>query len=191
MVLNGDKMRTNVIITEDFYLNVDELRNFALSQDFSQRGNYPGLRTKSFLNDSIKEIIQNILRPISGNVTQWNDRDGLTGCFELATATNRSWVHTDEYNTWAGVCYLTPDAPLSGGTGLFMYKRTGSIYEDGTDYSSDTQDMTKWDLVDRIANRYNRLVLYRSDIYHTSLDYFGKNLQDGRLFQLFFLNTEY
>jgi hypothetical protein len=191
MVLNGDKMRTNVIITEDFYLNVDELRNFALSQDFSQRGNYPGLRTKSFLNDSIKEIIQNILKPISGNVTQWNDRDGLTGCFEIATATNRSWVHTDEYNTWAGVCYLTPDAPLSGGTGLFMYKRTGSIYEDGTDYSSDTQDMTKWDLVDRIANRYNRLVLYRSDIYHTSLDYFGKNLQDGRLFQLFFLNTEY
>jgi len=191
MVLNGDNMRTNVIITEDFYLNVDELRNFALSQDFSQRGNYPGLRTKSFLNDSIKEIIQNILRPISGNVTQWNDRDGLTGCFEMATASNRSWVHTDEYNTWAGVCYLTPDAPLSGGTGLFMYKKTGSMYEDGTDYSSDTQDMTKWDLVDRIANRYNRLVLYRSDIYHTSLDYFGKNLQDGRLFQLFFLNTEY
>jgi hypothetical protein len=184
-------MRTNVIITEDFYLNVDELRSFALSQDFSQRGNYPGLRTKSFLNDSIKEIIQNILRPISGNVTQWNDRDGLTGCFEMATASNRSWVHTDEYNTWAGVCYLTPDAPLSGGTGLFMYKKTGSMYEDGTDYSSDTQDMTKWDLVDRIANRYNRLVLYRSDIYHTSLDYFGKNLQDGRLFQLFFLNTEY
>jgi hypothetical protein len=191
MVLNGDNMRTNVIITEDFYLNVDELRSFALSQDFSQRGNYPGLRTKSFLNDSIKEIIQNILRPISGNVTQWNDRDGLTGCFEIATASNRSWVHTDEYNTWAGVCYLTPDAPLSGGTGLFMYKKTGSMYEDGTDYSSDTQDMTKWDLVDRIANRYNRLVLYRSDIYHTSLDYFGKNLQDGRLFQLFFLNTEY
>jgi hypothetical protein len=191
MALNGDNMRTNVIITEDFYLNVDELRSFALSQDFSQRGNYPGLRTKSFLNDSIKEIIQNILRPISGNVTQWNDRDGLTGCFEMATATNRSWVHTDEYNTWAGVCYLTPNAPLSGGTGLFMYKKTGSIYEDGTDYSSDTQDMTKWDLVDRIANRYNRLVLYRSDMYHTSLDYFGKNLQDGRLFQLFFLNTEY
>ena len=72
-----------------------------------------------------------------------------------------------------------------------MYKKTGSIYEDGTDYSSDTQDMTKWDLVDRIANRYNRLVLYRSNIYHTSLDYFGKDSHDGRLFQLFFLNTEY
>ena len=191
MALNGGNMRTNVIITEDFYLNVDEVRSFALSQEFSQKGNYPGSRTNSFLNDSIKEIIQNILRPISGNVTRWNDSAGLTGSFELATATNRSWMHTDEYNSWAGVCYLTPDAPLSGGTGLFMYKKTGSIYEDGTDYSSDTQDMTKWELVDRIANRYNRLVLYRSNMYHTSLDYFGKNSQDGRLFQLFFINTEY
>jgi hypothetical protein len=184
-------MRTNVIITEDFYINVDELRSFALSQEFTQRGNYPGLRTKSFLNDSVKEIIQNTLRPFSGNITNWNDSSGLTGSFELATARDRSWMHTDEYNTWAGVCYLTPDAPLSGGTGLFMYKKTGSMYEDGTDYSSDTQDLTKWDLVDRIANRYNRLVLYRSNIYHTSLDYFGKDTHDGRLFQLFFLNTEY
>jgi len=184
-------MRTNVVITEDFYLNADEVRSFALSQEFSQKGNYPGPRTNSFINDGIKEIIQNILRPISGNVTRWNDSAGLTGSFELATSTNRSWMHTDEYNSWAGVCYLTPDAPLSGGTGLFMYKKTGSIYEDGTDYSLDTQDMTKWELVDRIANRYNRLVLYRSNIYHTSLDYFGTNLQDGRLFQLFFINTEY
>jgi hypothetical protein len=191
MALNGGNMRTNVVITEDFYLNPDEVRNFALSQEFSQKGNYPGLRTNSFINDSVKEIIQNILRPVSGNITTWNDSAGLTGSFELATSTNRSWMHTDEYNSWAGVCYLTPDAPLSGGTGLFMYKKTGSIYEDGTDYSCDTQDMTKWELVDRIANRYNRLVLYRSNIYHTSLDYFGTNLQDGRLFQLFFINTEH
>jgi hypothetical protein len=184
-------MRTNVIITEDFYYNVDELRQFALAQDFKVRGNWPGLRTKSFLNDSIKEIIQNILSPVAGKVTSWNALDGLTGCFEIATATNRSWMHTDHHNTWAGVCYLTPDAPLSSGTGLFAYKKTGSMYEDGTDYSDATQDITKWELVDRIANRYNRLILYRSDIYHTSLDYFGTNLQNGRLFQLFFLDTEY
>jgi len=50
----------------------------------------------------------------------------------MATA-YRSWVHTDEYNTWAGVCDLFM-VLLSGGTGLFMYKKTGSMYEDGTDY---------------------------------------------------------
>jgi hypothetical protein len=53
------------------------------------------------------------------------------------------------------------------------------------------QDMTKWDMVDRLGNLYNRLVLYRGDTYHTSLDYFGSNAIDARLFQLFFFDTEY
>ena len=50
--------------------------------------------------------------------------------------------------------------------------------------------MTKWELVDRLANKYNRLVLYRADHFHMSLDYFGQDLYDGRLFQTFFFNTE-
>jgi hypothetical protein len=104
---------------------------------------------------------------------------------------DRSWIHADSYNTWAGVLYLTPDAPLSGGTGIFRYKKTGSMMEDGTDLSGVTQDMTKWELVDRVGNVYNRLVLYRGNNYHMSLDYFGKDKEDGRLFQLFFITTEY
>jgi len=46
-------------------------------------------------------------------------------------------------------------------------------------------------MVDRIGNRYNRMILYRSDIYHSSLDYFGTDLYTGRLFQVFFINTEF
>jgi hypothetical protein len=30
----------------------------------------------------------------------------------------------------------------------------------------------------------------RADNYHVSLDYFGKDMYDGRLFQVFFFNTE-
>ena len=184
-------MRTNLIITDNFYNNPDDVRNFALSLDFTVQGNYPGLRTKSYLNDSLKEKIQEIVGPFSGKVTQWNDQDGLTGSFELATSRNRSWLHTDHFNTWAGIIYLTPNAPVTGGTGLFKYKQTGSMLHDGTDYSNYTQDMTKWELVDQIGNVYNRFALYRSDIYHTSLDYFGFDKLDGRLFQLFFITTEF
>jgi hypothetical protein len=42
-----------------------------------------------------------------------------------------------------------------------------------------------------VGNVYNRLVLYRGDLFHSSLDYFGEGLNDGRLFQTFFFNTEY
>lgn len=56
---------------------------------------------------------------------------------------------------------------------------------------NDAQDITKWDLVDVIGNVFNRLVLYRGDIFHSSLDYFGTNKENGRLFQTFFFNTEF
>lgn len=184
-------MKTNLIIVDDFYGNPDTVREFALQQEFSVRGNFPGSRTKSFLTQDVKDTIQGIVWAAGGNITNWNEQDGLSGSFEIATARDRSWVHTDHYNTWAGVCYLTPNAPLSGGTGLFQHRATGHnrVVDGNTNYES--QDMTKWELADRVANRYNRLVLYRSDQFHTSLDYFGEDLHTGRLFQLFFFDTTY
>jgi hypothetical protein len=183
-------MRTNVIITDDFYSNPDSVRQFALQQEFKVRGNFPGSRTVSCLNQDVKDTIQTILWNAAGEVTEWHAADGLSGSFEIATAANRSWIHTDHHNQWAGVCYLTPDAPHTGGTGLFRHKRTGArMSSELEDYEA--QDMTKWDLFDVIANRYNRLVLYRSDLFHTSLDYFGSDLHTGRLFQLFFISTQY
>jgi hypothetical protein len=47
-------MEVNVIITDNFYQNPDDVREFALSQEFSVSGNYPGNRTESFLNDELK-----------------------------------------------------------------------------------------------------------------------------------------
>ena len=180
-----------MIVIDEFYNNPNDVREFALSQEFDVTGNWPGTRTKTFINESTKETIQKILQDVSGNVTDWQANDGYTGSFQLTTSMDRSWIHADSYNTWAGVLYLTPDAPLSGGTGIFRYKKTGSMMEDGTDLSGVTQDMTKWELVDRVGNVYNRLVLYRGNNYHMSLDYFGKDKEDGRLFQLFFITTEY
>jgi hypothetical protein len=41
-------MRFNSLTIDDFYANPDEVREFALNQEFKVRGNYPGQRTKSF-----------------------------------------------------------------------------------------------------------------------------------------------
>ncbi len=191
MVRSGDNVRTNLIITDDFYSNPDEVREFALNQEFDIQNNFPGKRTKTFLNESTKEGIQKILEPFAGKILNWNEVNGLTGSFQYTTSLERSWIHVDNYNTWAGVCYLTPDAPVSSGTGLFKHKASNTMYNLNRELDGETQDMTKWELVDRIGNLYNRLILYRADIYHTSLDYFGNSLENGRLFQVFFLNTEY
>jgi hypothetical protein len=126
----------------------------------------------------------------SGKVVNWFEEDGLTGSFQLATSSDRSWIHSDYYNTWAGVCYLTPDAPLSAGTGLFQYKKNKARIESDIGEPYDGLDMTLWDMTDYVANRFNRLILYRSNQFHTSIDYFGKDLNTGRLFQVFFFSTE-
>jgi hypothetical protein len=200
-------MDVNVLVVDNFYQDPLSVREFALSQDFNVTGNYPGLRTKSFLDDELKYYINEIVSPHAGNVVYWADEgeDTYTGAFQIATSADRTWIHADQTTGWAAVCYLTPDAPVSGGTGLFRHKETG-MYKSPRDengerveydhelmepLNNDFQDYTKWEQVDTIGNVFNRLVLYRGDIFHASLDYFGHDMETGRLFQTFFFSTEY
>ena len=108
-------MRVNTLIIDDFYSNPEEVREFALSQDFNVDGNYPGHRTISFLTDDIKKSIQEIIRPFAGEVTHWGG--DYSGSYQYTTAYDRSWIHSDSTTGWAAVLYLTPNAPVSSGTG--------------------------------------------------------------------------
>lgn len=191
-------MRSNLIIVDNFYSNPHDVRKHALSQDFTVEGNYPGRRTVSVLNESTKQGIERLLEPHGGKVTDWHDHDGgYTGSYQYTVASDRSWIHSDTTTTWAGVLYLTPDAPLSAGTAIYRHKETGFMASPDHDMDlkflveKDGQDLTKWELVDRVSNVFNRLVLYRGDLYHMSQDYFGTNKENGRLFQTFFITTEF
>ena len=191
-------MRFNSLTIDNFYSNPMDVREFALRQEFKVRGNYPGQRTESFLSDATKKTLRDILYPFAGEITNWGGE--YTGSFQYTTASDRSWIHADSTTDWAAVCYLTPDAPLTAGTGIFKHKETGwsnfDYRNNDPEYlkqappGHDSQDYTKWEMVDRIGNVFNRLIMYRADNYHVSLDYFGKDINDGRLFQVFFFNTE-
>jgi len=185
-------MQTKLIIVDDFYSNPDNVRNYALSQQFEVSGNYPGLRTKPYLPEDLKTSIQHIVLNAGGKITYWFDDSGYTGAFQICTAKDRTWIHADSFNTWAGVCYLNPDPPLSAGTALYRWKETKEYERKSNDaHMHDGNDYTKWEMTDYVSNKYNRLVLYRGNMYHASVDYFGNTLQDGRLFQTFFFNTEF
>lgn len=184
----GDiKMEVTLIIVDNFYVNPDAVRAFALQQEFSVKGNFPGARTRPFFTNDVKEAIEHNMQ-FAGKITNAYESSGYTGSFQLATAQDRTWIHSDPYNMWAGVCYLTPDAPYTAGTGLFRHKATGQCRKETQDWEG--YDYTKYDMIDRIGNKYNRLIIYRGDLFHASLDYFGDNLENGRLFQTFFFDTE-
>ncbi len=192
--------KTSLIVIDDFYANPMEVRNFALNQQFNITGNFPGFRTTSLLNDTIKEAIQYVMYPFAGEIVDWFE-DGHTGAFQYTTEDHHSWIHSDGGVQWAGVLYLTPNAPLSAGTGFYRHKKTKidrfvHLTETPTEkdlnnpYLTDYKDITKWELTDEVSNKFNRLILYDATLFHKSMDYFGKSLYDGRLFQVFFFNTK-
>jgi len=187
----------NLLIIDNFYTNADETRNYILKQDFNIEGNYPGKRTISYATKQIKDLIESFIENFAGKITEWPEGgDNYNGAYQYTTSRDRTWIHTDSHNNWAGVLYLTPNAPISSGTGIFKFK-DGTRYEEEKDIRGNkqiidnySQDYTKWELVDMVGNIYNRLVLFNSKQFHASLDYFGTNKENGRLFQVFFFSTE-
>jgi len=183
-------MKTQLIVIDDIYTNPDDVREFALSQSFDVPGNYPGKRTKNLINEDTKKLIQSIVLPYSGQVVNWLDGpEGYSGAFQYTTCLDVSWIHSDSFNNWGGVIYLTPDAPFESGTGFFRSKVDGSY--GGSDWSGlPGADRTKWDQISEVGNVYNRLILFAADQWHSSMHYFGDSLYDGRLTQVFFFQTE-
>ena len=187
----------NLIVIDNVYVNPYETRDNILKQDFSIKGNYPGQRTLTYASNELKNLIQSYVEPCGGKIKNFNldkTNDNYNGCFQFTTSRDRSWIHVDNNNTWAGVLYMTPDAPLSSGTGFYQFidgtRTRPSDEEKYKYYNNYSQDLTKWQLVDKIGNKFNRLILFRSKQYHMSLDYFGTDKHDSRLFQVFFFDTE-
>jgi hypothetical protein len=191
-------IKCSYLVIDNFYSNPDDTRKFILTQEFKIRGNYPGKRTISFADENTRDCIQKYISAFAGKITRFemgNDNTNYNGSFQYTTSRDRSWIHTDSWNNWAAVLYLTPNAPESSGTGLYKYK-DGTKSSDNLskqkidEIDEDNQDLTKWTLVDRIGNVYNRMVIFNAKQYHCSLDYFGTNKENGRLFQVFFFSTE-
>lgn len=193
-----------LIIIDNFYNNPYDTRNFILTQEFLVRGNYPGQRTISYANKDLKSIIQKYVEPFGGKITDFPipKEDGsdsakiYNGSFQYTTSRDRSWVHIDGFNNWAGVLYLTPNAPSSSGTAFYNFydgttcKKDMEILDNKNETDKYSQDLTKWKKVDQVGNVFNRLILFNSNRFHMSMDYFGDTKENGRLFQVFFFSTE-
>ncbi len=197
----------NLMVIDNFYINAKETRDYILSQEFKVRGNYPGQRTTSRATQHLKEMIEGYIQHFAGKIIDWpmpsssdndgrNNNDTYNGAFQYTTSRDRTWIHNDGWNNWAGVLYLTPNAPVNSGTGIYRFKDGTRTVDEAEARGNkkiideNSQDYTKWELVDKVGNVFNRLVLFNSKQYHASMDYFGTNKENGRLFQVFFFSTE-
>lgn len=199
-----------VTIIENFYVDPDAVRKFALAQEYTYCGDYenqqygwPGCRTKDLfeLDKTLFEMVCKKLVSVFHNTEHDYMRWAITTNFQSSTADYGEGVmHTDENTIFAGVLFLTPDAPLNAGTSLYrknatfnqqkyeqalalndkIYKANGKLVP--TDYHS------MFDEVVRVNNVYNTLILFEGDQYHTANQFFGDTLENSRLTQVFFIN---
>jgi len=176
-----------IFVVDNFYDDPDRIRNYALSSvEFeSDIRWYKGLRSKdTYRPDSIKRAFENI---IGERINLWDD--GYNGCFQITTSNDPQVYHYDQQR-WAGMIYLTPDAPLESGTRSHKSKITGLRHstQEGIDnsFSYGFYDSTKFDIVDNIGNIYNRLLIMDARAIHSAGPYFGRDEQNGRLTHLFF-----
>jgi LPS sulfotransferase NodH len=92
-----------------------------------------------------------------------------------------SWNGVD-IDGWAGIIYLSPDAPLSGGLRLWRNREARRQLDWMTGPGN-------WQLVDSLGNVPNRLILTRGNVPHSGSRGWGESLQSGRIFQTFFFKV--
>lgn len=186
-------MNLNFLIIDDFLENPDAVRESAMQTDFHRSGPWPGLRSDladSEYNDYVKKKIEKILNlKIVNWQNHYNNEPFDTSCFQLCLENSYTWIHRDRCE-FTGILYLTPDAPVTSGTGIFRHKPTG-IYQYFENNVVDDKDENSWEIISYAGNVYNRLLIFRGCLYHRSLmPGFGNDKYSGRLTQTFFFNTE-
>jgi hypothetical protein len=195
---NVDK---GVIVVDNFYANPDFIREWAMNEiNFSPSDYHKGERaTERFSIFGMKEKLEEI---IGKPVYNWNYDAYANGIFQFCTADQPIVYHVDN-QTYAGIVFLTPDAPPSTGTAFYRSKVTGDYKFDdekrqtinyvrafqGKSAEMNFYDGTNFEKIDEVGNVYNRLVLFDAKNIHAATQYFGDGIDNARFFHMFFFDV--
>lgn len=190
-----------LIVADGFYADPDGVRAFALQQTFKAHPDaHKGARTETAYRPAhLRQRFEALLGGGGGRrITNW-DAYPVNGCFQVCTAQDALVYHCDKQQ-YAGVAFLTPDAPVTAGTCLLRSRANGLMrVADAPDgdaarasrdmFAGGFYDETRFERVDTVGNRYNRLVLWDAACIHAAAQYFGNDKESGRLFHLFFFDV--
>lgn len=199
--LGFNNIEKDLVVVDNFYNKPDVIRNYAINNlTFAPSGYHKGQRSDRFILDGTKEIFEKIL---GREIYNWNHPNYANGVFQFCTKEDPIVYHVDT-QTYAGIVFLSPDAPLTTGTATYKSKVTGATHftneEMGGDLFNKTftgygdaisfYDGSSFETVDRVGNVYNRLVLFNSKTIHAATEYYGTNINDSRFFHLFFFDVK-
>ena len=204
-------MDKTFFVIDNFYNDPDQIRQKVLSGDgFSwfpnqtsysfPNGNAPFLgkmtREKYVPDHQVDFVVSKVL---GKNVAPIMRKDHGTFRLTLENEEENMFTHLvhsdgvyeENKNAWAGIVYLTPVTEEIEGT--IFYKNTvlnRSQCESKSDYDTiqkiGNDNPVQWrkELMSYFV--YNRLIVYRGDLFHSPGPGFGTDDQSGRLIQLLF-----
>lgn len=189
----------NLVVVDDFYYNPDMIRDYAINNlKFKESDYHRGKRSEDrFILNGTKEKLEEIL---GRKIVNWNYEYYANGVFQYCTSYDPIVYHVDSQQ-FAGVVFLTPNAPLDSGTATYRSKITGKtrleqnddVYQQtfkGVSNEMNFYDSTSYEVVDKVSNVYNRLVMWDAKAIHAATNYFGDSIENARFFQLFFFDVE-
>lgn len=197
-----------VTVISDFYEQPDEIRKYALAQKYTYCHEikgiqyvFPGSRTKELrelsmsLYEKVCKKLISVFHVPEHDVMRWQ----IDTSFQIVEGEyGQGLIHQDDNTVFAGVLYLTPDAPLNSGTSLFKKNASYNdalywkIIKENDERFKNKQPIdfsyhTMFDEVVRVNNVYNTLILFEGDIHHCANQFFGTDKQNARLAQVFFI----
>lgn len=198
-----------VTVIENFYEKPDEIRAFALKQKFTYCHElknidyvYPGCRTKELfdLDKNLYEKVCKKLVSVFHNTQHDQMRWAISTSFQVVEEKfGHGVLHQDGNTIFAGILYLTPDAPLNAGTSLFRPNQTfdeekyqAALKQTEINFRANkpvsTEFHSMFDETVRVNNIYNTLIIFNAQTYHAANEFFGSSLNSGRMAQVFFIN---
>ena len=199
-----------ITVKDNFYKDPYKVLDAAKKAGYYEPRYYTGLRSRTVYHEpGVKTRLEKIL---GIKITRW-DTDPLmeNGVFYLAHAAGKKkevpGIHSDfPYNDITCVIYLTPGLPFNCGTSLWMHKQTGlmdpptagftrknklNLSKLVNRFEEESKDRSKWEEIDRIGYRFNRMVAYPSGALHSATNHFGSSMADVRIYQTFRIGVDW
>lgn len=171
--------KVKVIIVDNFYKNPHMVRDLALAIPATSnrriRGNNPANRINAFyILDNMAGIYDHLLRTYWPEIMDSVHPEGVYASFMQATFSVNVMQsenlpnlcpHVDNPSNehFASTIYLNTDEECAGGTSFYNLNGPKTL---SNTYVTDSID--NWEMIGIAEMKFNRMVLYNSNVYHTA-----------------------
>lgn len=184
-----------VTVLDDFFEDADSIRQYALGCTTAPdvKGNWPGTRTNN-LSELNPQLFDHTCRRIASLFYRTRNPDEqtmwrATGGFQLVEPSyTHGWVHHDAaQELFTAIIYLTPGAQPNSGTSIYERNDTSVPVPDELRIAKQQAilgNLTASAALDyrqqlaghytesiRISNKYNRLIVFDSHLYHAANEF--------------------